>query len=138
MLKLSLPILVFGLLASADAKKDELKKLEGKWVLVSGEKDGKELSAEEVKAARLSIKGNKHTVHVGGDVIKGTHKLDASTSPASIDATDTEGPFKGKTTHGIYEVKGSEFKVCFSNPGKPRPKDFKSGDFVHVWKRAKK
>ena len=55
---------------------------------------------------------------------------------------DTEGPFKGKTTLGIYKLEGDEFTVCFAPPDKDRPKEFttKSGTgvLVHVWKRQKK
>src|SRR5438128_2096082 len=46
---------------SADEKRDdaerELKKLEGTWVMVSGERDGKVLAADVVKKARLVIQG---------------------------------------------------------------------------------
>ena len=48
---------------SADEKRDdaerELKKLEGTWVMVSGERDGKVLAADVVKKARLVIQGNR-------------------------------------------------------------------------------
>src|SRR5438105_10808191 len=107
----------------ADAER-ELKKLEGTWVMVSGERDGKVLAADVVKKARLVIQGNRHTVKVGEDTIVGTHKLDPSKTPKNIDATDTEGPFKGQTTKGIYEVTDDTFRVCFAPPDKERPKEF--------------
>lgn len=55
---------------------------------------------------------------------------------------DTEGPFKGKTTLGIYKLEGNQFTVCFAPPGKERPTEFSTtsgtGQFIHVWKRQKK
>ena len=49
------------LLLGADAKEEqtlkELKKLEGTWVLVSGERDGTKLSDEHVKTSKITWKG---------------------------------------------------------------------------------
>jgi len=98
--------------------------------------------AKTLEGATLTIEGNKHTVKVGKQTYKGTHKLDTTKSPKTIDITDTEGPFKGKTVKGIYELKGDEFRICYSLPGKDRPKSFTAkegtGYHSHVWKRAKK
>jgi len=142
----ALMVVAAGLLVAADAPKDdvkkELKKLEGTWVLVSGEQEGKEFSEDIIKSGKLTMTGDKHTVKVGKDTIVGTHTVDPSKKPKTIDATDTEGPFKGKTTLGIYEGDDDQFKVCFAAPDKERPKEFTSksgtGVFVHVWKREKK
>jgi uncharacterized protein (TIGR03067 family) len=139
-------VLTVGLLIAAAAPKDddakkELKKLEGNWVMVSGEEKGKKLPEDAVKNAKLTIKGDKHTVKVGEESFVGTHKLDPSAKPKAIDATDTEGTFKGKTTLGIYKLEGDKFTVCFAPPDKDRPKEFSTksgtGQFIHVWKRQK-
>jgi uncharacterized protein (TIGR03067 family) len=141
-----LPVLAVGLLIAAnssggDAAKTELKKLEGTWSMVSGEAKGEKLPESTIKSAKLTIGGDKHTVKVGEDTIIGTHKLDATTKPKSIDAMDTEGPFKGKTTFGIYKVEKGVFTVCFAPPGKDRPKEFTTksgtGELLHVWKLKK-
>jgi len=132
--------LAAGLLVAADAPKD-LKKVEGTWVLVSGEDDGKKLSGESLKNARLTFEGDKHTVKVGDTTFTGTHKLDSTKKPKTIDISDTDGPFKGKTVLGIYELDGNEFRLCYAPPGKDRPKDFSAkagtGNRFHVWKREK-
>ena len=91
-----------------------------------GEQDGKAVPEETVKGARLVIKGDRHTVRVGGETMVGTHRLDPSKEPKAIDATDTEGPYKGKTIHGIYELTDDTYKVCFAAPGKDRPTEFAS------------
>ncbi len=135
-----------GLMVAADAPKGDadkdLKKLEGTWVMVSGVDDGKKLGDDAIKGARLTFEGDKHTVKEGDTTYKGTQKLDATRSPKTIDITDTEGPYKGKTIMGVYELKGDEFRLCYDPSGKGRPKDFEakagSGYRCHVWKREKK
>jgi uncharacterized protein (TIGR03067 family) len=141
----ALAALAVGLLLAAEAPggdaKEELKKLAGTWRMVSGEQDGKALPEEVVKGARLVIKGDRHTVRVGGDTLAGTHRLDPSEEPKAIDATDTEGPYKGKTIRGIYKLEGGRLTVCFAGPGKARPKAFTTrsgtGHILHVWGRGK-
>lgn len=143
----ALLLLSLGLLIAADAPKEgggkkALKKLEGTFVMVSGEEKGEKIPEEIVKTAKLTIKGNKHTVKIGEVTIVGTHKVDASKKPHEIDGMDTEGPNKGKTTLGIYKLEKGQFTVCFAPSGKDRPTKFTSksgtGEFVHVWKRQKK
>lgn len=142
MKRYALLVLVAGFLVAADDPKDELKKLEGTWKMVSGEKDGKTLAEQTIKMAKLVIKGDHHDVKIGDDNLKGTHKVDPSKKPKNIDASDTEGPFKGKTVLGIYELDGDNFEVCFAEPGKDRPKEFSTksgtGHILHVWKKEKK
>src|SRR5438067_1780865 len=136
---------IVGLLSAADkeeAGKVDLKKMTGAWTMVSGEEEGKQLPKKTVKAARLTIKGDEHTVKVGEDTMKGTHKLDPTKKPKTIDVEDTEGPFKDKTLLGIYQFRDDEFSVCFAAPGKERPTEFTTksgtGHMSHVWKRQKK
>jgi uncharacterized protein (TIGR03067 family) len=137
-------VAIFGLIGAApqDAAKDDLKKMDGTWTLVSGEEEGQKLSDSTLKTAKAVIKGDKHDVKVGDKTYVGTHKVDPSKKPKTIDAMDTEGTNKGKTSLGIYELKDDEFKVCFAPPGKERPKEFTtkagSGNILHVWKREKK
>jgi uncharacterized protein (TIGR03067 family) len=142
MKRYALLALVTAFLVAADDPKDDLKKLEGTWTLTSGEKDGKNEAEKTIKTAKLVIKGDQHDVKIGDDTFKGTHKIDPSKKPKAIDATDTDGPFKGKTVHGIYEVDGDTFKVCFAKPGDDRPKEFSTksgtGHILHVWKKDKK
>jgi len=147
MTRCALLVLTAGLLVAAedakdDAAKKDLKKMEGSWVLSSGVDNGKKASDTKLKDSRLTFEEDKHTVKVDGKTYKGTHTLDATKKPKTIDVMDTEGPFKGKTVLGIYELDGDEFKICYAAPGKDRPKDFSAkagtGHHSHVWKREKK
>jgi uncharacterized protein (TIGR03067 family) len=137
----ALLILSVGLLIAADAKDDaagkELKQLAGNYVMVSAEQKGEKLTEDRIKECRMTIAGDKHTVKMGGETFDGKHKIDPTKSPKEIDATNPEG----KTMLGIYKFEKGQFTVCFAVPGKERPKEFTikegSGEFVHVWKKAK-
>jgi uncharacterized protein (TIGR03067 family) len=136
-------LLAAGLLLSAapPQQREPAGSLDGTWTMVRGEQDGKPLADDVVHAARLTIVGNKHNVKVGEETFVGTHRLDQRRRPKTIDAMDTEGTLKGKTSLGIYELEGDEFTVCFAAPGKDRPTKFTTksgtGTMLHVWKRQK-
>jgi uncharacterized protein (TIGR03067 family) len=138
MMRHAILFLAVGMLAGAD-KDNNAAKLDGTWKLVRGQQNGKPIAAETVTSATLTIEGNKHTVKIGSDVMIGTHKVNMSANPMTIDVEDTEGPYKGKTLHGIFRLQGDQFIVCFSAPGKDRPKTFiagaGNGNMLHVWRR---
>jgi uncharacterized protein (TIGR03067 family) len=58
-----------------------------------------------------------------------------------VDTTPGEGPDKGKTIRGIYELDGDTLRTCVSPPGEERPSEFAAKadtDFMlFVYKRAK-
>jgi uncharacterized protein (TIGR03067 family) len=129
--------LAAGLLVTSAAggdNKKELAKFQGTWELSSGEKDGKKQMAKLFRV----IKGNTYTLKDADDkvIAEGTFKLDASTSPKSIDVTRKGG----KPVLGIYAFDGEMQKICLAPQGKPRPKAFSSKDdhILSVWKRPKK
>jgi uncharacterized protein (TIGR03067 family) len=141
LLVLALGLLIAGrsLAATPD---EELAKLTGTWFATAVTSDGKEWAPADVKKVFLIVKGADYTFGEGARVAKGTHKLDPSKSPKTIDATRTSGAEKGSTFKGIYELEGDTFKVCFASPGKDRPADFSakegSGRRLIVLKRSKK
>jgi len=133
-----------GLLAAADAKDDakkELDKFTGTWKAVSATRDGKEMSKEEVEKVKLVVKGDSYTLTVGDETIEGTHKLDPSKSPKTIDALRTKGPDKDKPLLGIYELTDDTYKACFAPVGKDRPTEFTSkagsGNRLFTFKKEK-
>lgn len=142
-------ILAAGLLVAIVAVKahaggSDLKKLVGSWVLLHGGKhDGTVVTEEEAKKLNhtMVIVGNVHTVKAFGKTFKGTHTLDETKTPKTVDFVHTEGPLKGKTFLGIYELKGDDLRICLARPGEPRPTDLShkkgSGHEFHHWKRAK-
>jgi uncharacterized protein (TIGR03067 family) len=145
MLRLCGLLLAAGALldVAADDKKDaavkeELKKFEGTWVLVSGAEDGNEIADPE-KAAKLVFKGDKVAVYSGDKKLaEGTLSLDPSAKPKAMDmAFSTE---KGGKTVAIYELDGDTLKVCSNLKGEGRPGEFakKGGYGLYVYKRDKK
>jgi uncharacterized protein (TIGR03067 family) len=124
-----------------DDKVPDAKKFDGTWQGVSVTNDGKEMPKEEAEKLTLTVKGDRYTLKGGPEAIEGTHKLDPSKSPRTIDATRTAGPDKGKTILGIYELTDDTYKVCFAPPGKDRPTEFSaragSGNRLIVMKRQK-
>jgi uncharacterized protein (TIGR03067 family) len=142
--------LAVGVLLAADAKDEdfqkELKKLEGTWVLISGEVDGKKVSDEHVKKSKITFKGTAvavDTPHQSSETIKSTiTKLDATKTPHEMHWTREVGPSVGKTMKAVYEFMGpDQIRFCFDPSGKETPKEFKtkegSGHVLHVWKRVK-
>ena len=70
-LKLPFVVLVIvGLFAAAGAeardnkvdKQQELKRLQGTWVLVSGEVEGKQVASKVIKASRMTYSGDTITL----------------------------------------------------------------------------
>src|SRR5262249_10364197 len=123
MLKFVGMILAAGLLLAADepakdAVKKEYEDFRGTWKFVSIEVEGKKVPEDNFKNSRLILKGDKFTVTEGQATYRGTFTMDLAKNPKTIDVTFTEGPEKGSTTLGIYELEGDTYKVCMGMPGK--------------------
>ena len=144
----ALAALAVGLVAAAafsqnDPAKEELQRFQGTWIGVSVEMDGQKVPDDEAKAITLIIQGGKYVLKNGDQIEEqGTFQLDPAKNPKALDATPSEGPSKGQTMQGIYEIDGDNYKVCFAQFGKDRPKEFSSkgdeGLVLSVWKKAKK
>jgi uncharacterized protein (TIGR03067 family) len=141
-------LVAVGLLLAADDAKDEVKKeldrFEGTWKWVSIDSEKEKVSADALKEIRLKLTDDKFVVT--GDTpdkaFGGTFKVDPTKKPKTIDVTFGDGPQKGKTTLGIYELEGDTYKVCVDPEGKSRPTEFAikpgSGYVLQVLKREKK
>jgi len=120
---------------------DESSDFDGTWELTHFEREGKEVKLQS-STRWIHAKG-KFTVQRSDEVIAaGTSKLDPTQKPKAIDITYTDGPDKGKTFKGIYEVDGDTVKFCRAgSPDDPRPSEFKtksgSRAFVSVYRRVK-
>ena len=131
---------VLGADETRDAAKKDLEALQGEWKLVSATRDGKTMPADDVKVMKCTIKGDKFTITRDGKVVEGgAVKLDAAKTPREIDLPLGDGK---KMALGIYELSGGKYKMCYSPPGKERPKDFEAqegtGRTLSVWEREKK
>src|SRR5262249_28292244 len=126
-------ILLTGSLFAADdpkeeAAKKEREKLAGTGKVVTAERDGQADAASKGAGTTYQADG-KVNVKVADRIAgKGEYKLDPTTKPKTIDLTPDYGPDKGKVHEGIYALQGDALKVCRSDAGKPRPKEFTTKD----------
>jgi len=138
-------VLAFGLCQAGDQPKEKFAELEGTWVIVKMEIEGKSL-LEKGEKWKIVVKDGKATFSPNKDPdaepILLTKVLDASKKPKTVTVA-----YEGKITfYGIYEVKGDELRVCGDgvdpadekNPEARRPKkiDSKEG-LLLVFKREK-
>jgi uncharacterized protein (TIGR03067 family) len=142
-----IPVLIAALLVSADNPQEviqkEMAQLEGEWSMVSGEINGQAMPEEYRKNASRVSKAGETTVMIAGQLfMKAKYTVDPAKKPKTIDYEMTDGPTKGKTQQGIYELDGETVKFCFASPGQDRPTEFTakagSGRTLSVWKRNAK
>lgn len=135
---LSTTCLVAYVLAGDD---QEFKKLNGTWLIVSGEMRGEKLPAEAFGKLELILKDGTYTVHAKGKADIGTCRVDPKKKPKELDLIGTDGPNKGRTMLCIYELKDDTLTVCYDMAGKQRPTEFKTPEgkdnkvFLAVYKR---
>ncbi len=113
----------------------------GTWSVLHAEHDGKAAPKEAAKKMKLVQKGAEWTFYDGAEAVSGKDTLDPSKTPRQVNSLLTAGRDKGKTVLGIYEVKDDTMKVCWADPGKPRPTAFAtkpdSGQYLILLKRQK-
>jgi uncharacterized protein (TIGR03067 family) len=136
-------LVLVGAGGAQDTRKKEMTLLEGEWSMVSGEANGQSMPKETVKSGKRVAKDGQTTITIGGQVyFKARFSIDPTRNPKAIDYMMTEGPTKGKTHLGIYEIDGDLVKFCFAAPGNDRPTEFtaKEGSqrTLSVWKRDAK
>ena len=127
----------------ADTAREELKKLEGTWQVVSVETRRKARPAGEVNGLKLVIKGDSSTFEKDGKPVVGTGKLsiDPGKKPKTIDIAVTGAPEDPRGTFtilGIYELDGNSLRMCWGGP--KRPTEFRTtpdGGDLWVLKRDK-
>jgi uncharacterized protein (TIGR03067 family) len=125
----------------ADVRSD-LKKMEGTWSIASLERDGEVLDPSKFRDQLVTIQGDRYVVKKGGMAVEsGLYRLDPRQSPKAMEIRPTSGPYAGRVLLGIYQITEDERAVCYSLPGKPRPKVFKTtpngGEILVIYKRVK-
>jgi uncharacterized protein (TIGR03067 family) len=133
LLVLAATLLVGAKAPKEDAVKEELKKFQGKWKLVSAELEGKKPEEAERKTVHLIVEGNRFTLQYGKEIHKGVFTIDPRTTPKQINVEFTDGPIQGAKVPGIYQIDGDTRKSCFAAPEKDRPKDYQGGKDRWVW-----
>jgi uncharacterized protein (TIGR03067 family) len=99
----------------------DLEVLQGTWNIVSMEMDGQKMSGG---GARIVMRGNRFTGVAMGADYEGTVVVHQATAPKSFDLHFEQGPEKGNTNFGIYELDGDTWKICLATRGSERPAGF--------------
>ena len=122
------------------APKTDLDRFQGTWYLVMAMQDGKALPEDKVKQTTIVFKGDTFRFPGSAEYATskaGTIKIDATKTPRQMDAISPEK----EVMLGIYELHGDNYKVCFTQAGKPRPDELTSkpgsGYILQVWARQK-
>ena len=131
---------------AADAKQEAIKKdhlaIEGTWRAVSVEVNGNALNPDDIrKITTENGRDGEWTLVVdGNEIAEGTSTIDPTVTPRTIDFMATKGNNAGQTTFGIYEMIGNTRKICYAEPGRPRPAEFSapagSGRLLVVFERV--
>jgi uncharacterized protein (TIGR03067 family) len=114
--------------------------MEGTWVCESAAVNGVALPEATVKLLRLNLTKDRYQTTKGTQVLfESSYRVDPTRQPAEINIVGTEGELTGKEAQGIYSLAGDTLKICYTMPGKPRPKTFESAAgseaYFMVWKR---
>jgi len=129
--------------APAEDKRKDEEKLQGTWVAVSSEYDGKK-APEKFRECKAVIKDDTYTLIMGGHRLASKFTVDPKKKPKAIDITFDVANVPGRkgTKLGIYELDGDTLKVCTSFPTRERPTEFatKEGSLqiLIVFRREKK
>jgi uncharacterized protein (TIGR03067 family) len=128
-------VMCFTIAAAQGDEGDDLKAMQGSWVPVKGEFNGKPVEDPVLKSIVLKIEDDKYEVVISGEeqTDRGTFKLDAKAQPKALTLTSLKGPNEGKTIPAIYEIKDGVLRVCYDMSGAGHPKEFKTMPFTVLY-----
>lgn len=138
--------LPFAAEVGGDDAKNELKKLQGTWTMVSGEMDGKKAADDHVSKSKIIYEGNKIQIMVPNQtpetMVAEIVKIDPTKNPKEMHFIRKNGPNAGKTLIGIYEFEGDgQYKFALDPAGATTLKEFVTkegtGHIRNTWKRVK-
>ncbi len=125
--------------APADAAKKAQDALQGRWIAIRLEENGKALSPEEVNEEELSVtvKGNELTIREGNGAPKRfSFVLDPSKNPCRIDLKGLGDKAPPGVLHAIYSLEKGELKICFGSNFAPDKPEGAPAGIRNCWQRA--
>jgi RNA polymerase sigma-70 factor (ECF subfamily) len=114
---------------AAEKAKTDLKKLQGSWVLVTGEMNGQKAPEGYAGNFRAVFTDNKLAFRTKDDKPvprferEWTVKLDPTAKPKAMDLRSGD-----QLATAIYELDGETLKICGGDTGGKRPTGFKGGE----------
>jgi RNA polymerase sigma-70 factor (ECF subfamily) len=135
----------------AEQPETDQRRLQGTWQFVSATQGDKtirkeDLGKDDARWKTITFTGDKVrsvNVNTGGKEVVFHYrvKLNPSRKPKAIDLTALDGPEKGETVAGLYELDGDLLRLCvWDQPPRPRALDAKqvSRAYILTFKRAAK
>lgn len=89
--------------------------LQGTWIAVAAQRDGK--AADDVKGHVVQFTGDRFEISLKGkSLYQGKYEVNAAKTPATIDFIHMEGKLAGRRWLGIFEVSKDTLKICDNAP----------------------
>ena len=126
-------LLTLGVGGAADTP---LVELSGSYKAVALVRDGKSEPEGLVSSVSVKFAADEIAFTIKDKTFPAKIKLNAKAMPATIDIAPSDGPEKGRTFLGIYNLDRGELAIAFSERGE-RPTAFKGEDGVLLVKLKK-
>jgi uncharacterized protein (TIGR03067 family) len=97
----------------------DIDKIQGQWVLISGERHGEAFAEETTKNVTLTFDGDLLRTAKADGVTEATFTLHPETSPKGIDLN-----MDGSLGLGIYKFEEDTLTILHGEIEQPRPKNF--------------
>jgi uncharacterized protein (TIGR03067 family) len=97
----------------------DMAKIQGVWIVVSGEKGGRKAPEDGLKGGKLTFAGSKFIWGLGAKETEATFTLNATKTTNEIDLKAEDG----MNLLGIYRLDGDDLNICVSAEGN-RPTEF--------------
>lgn len=118
---------------------DTVARLHGVWSFERVEVEGVTQPPVDPTHKLVIARDGRYTIVQGPRITRGRLTLDPAATPKHYDTEVTEGPGKGRTNAGIYDLASDSYRVCLSLRNGERPTDFTtrpgSGRLLFVFKR---
>jgi uncharacterized protein (TIGR03067 family) len=107
--------------------KADARRMAGTYRVVSYEHDGAALPPQQLKTMKVVLdKDGNGTFFFDGGATSSRITLLPNKKPKQVDCVYTDGPLKGKTIKGIYQIDRDGFRCCYAAVGGERPAKFES------------
>ena len=93
----------------------DAERLQGTWIVVSGQEDGDKYEGEYLKSVRVTFRGDECTFNKPLGIklfTKAPFKLDPTQEPKAIDFDVAGG---AKYLNGIYQLEGDSLRLCIEH-----------------------
>jgi uncharacterized protein (TIGR03067 family) len=97
----------------------DIEKIQGEWILISGERHGQPFSNDTIKDATLSFEGDVLKTAKADSITEATFTLYPETNPKGIDLD-----MDGSLGLGIYKLEKDTLTILHGEIEEPRPQSF--------------